>query len=94
MIGFVDRTASEPTPEERFERLVDLPPSAKLVYAVLDHESPLTQEQLCDRTWLSPRTTRYALSRLKDADLVTEEVYIPDARRKLYASQRVRKPRR
>lgn len=83
MIDFVGRTDSETT-EQRRERLLDLPPSAKLVYKVLEFESGLTQQEIASRTRLSTRTTRHALSKLKDANLVDEEVYIPDARKRIY----------
>ena len=92
VIVFVTGTATEADPEARYERLLDLAPSAKLVYFVLDHEGPLTQQQLCDRTMLSSRTARYAVTELEDADLVTEEVYIPDARKKLYQALPVTEP--
>lgn len=66
------------------DRLLDLPPSAKLVYKTLIYEGPLTQGGLAEETWLSRRTLRHALEALHDAELVTEEVYIPDARKRLY----------
>nr|WP_208288835.1 helix-turn-helix domain-containing protein [Halobacterium sp. R2-5] len=62
----------------------DLPPSAKLVFKVLEYDSPLTQAELRDRTRLSKRTTRHGLALLKDANLVEERVYIPDARKRIY----------
>jgi len=92
VIGFVTGPATDPDPEARFERLLTLPPSAKLVYLVLDHEGPLTQQQLCDRTMLSARTARSAVTELEDVGLVTEEVYLRDARKKLYQAQPVTKP--
>lgn len=83
MIVFVTGTDVERSPDEH-ERLLDLPPSAKLVYKVLKYEGPLTQQQLCDHTRLSSRTVRYAVSELDDLEIVTEQIYIPDARQKLY----------
>lgn len=71
------------------QRLRELPPSAKLVYKTLDYEGPLTQSSLAESTHLSSRTARYALNELKEADLVTEEIYIPDARKRLYRPQSV-----
>lgn len=65
--------------------LQELPPSAKLVYTVLEHEGELTQRQLSDETMLSPRTVRYALTNLQTEDLVQEEIYFADARKKLYS---------
>jgi DNA-binding MarR family transcriptional regulator len=62
----------------------DLSPSAKLVYTVLDHSGPTTQKELIQASRLSARTVRYALGDLQDADIVTERVYLPDARQSLY----------
>jgi hypothetical protein len=73
--------ASPPTDSDD---LADLPPSAKLVYKVLEYDAPLTQSELRERTRLSKRTTRHGVSLLKDADLVEERVYIPDARKRIY----------
>jgi DNA-binding transcriptional ArsR family regulator len=69
--------------------LSELPPSAKLVFKVLEYDSPLTQAELRDRTRLSKRTTRHGLSLLKDAGLVDERVYVPDARKRIYEPKAV-----
>jgi len=66
-------------------RLESLPPSAKLVYKTLEYEGPLTQGQLADRSLLPARTVRYALSTLEDEAVVTEKLYIQDARKRLYS---------
>jgi len=66
-------------------RLESLPPSAKLVYKTLEYEGPLTQGQLADRSLLPPRTVRYALSTLEDEGVVTEKLYLQDARKRLYS---------
>lgn len=68
-------------------RLQELSPSAKLVYKTLDYEGPQTQSALAESTQLPSRTTRYALNDLKEAELVTEEIYFPDARKRLYRQQ-------
>lgn len=81
MVVFADGN-DEPTPDR--DALTDLPPSAKLVFKVLEYDSPLTQAELRDRTRLSKRTTRHGLSLLKDAELIEERVYIPDARKRIY----------
>ena len=47
-------------------------------------DEPLTQQEISDRTRLSPRTVRSSLKRLKNEDTVEERVYIPDARKQLY----------
>jgi DNA-binding MarR family transcriptional regulator len=67
-------------------KLVDLPPSAKLVFVVLEHEGTLTQKQLVDETRLSARTVRYALRRLKDINAVSQQASLRDARRTMYTA--------
>ncbi len=62
----------------------DVPPSAKLVYKVLEYNGGLTQKQIVERSMLSQRTVRDALVRLRELGIVTEEIYIPDARQSLY----------
>jgi len=66
------------------ETLADLPPSAKLVYKVLEHDGPLTQKGIVEESMLSARTVRYALERLDDIGAVEEDVYFADARQNLY----------
>jgi DNA-binding transcriptional ArsR family regulator len=67
------------------ERLCEQSPSAKLVYRVLrESETPLTTQILSERTLLAPRTTRYALRRLREADLVTRSVCSDDPRQYQY----------
>jgi transcription initiation factor IIE alpha subunit len=67
------------------ERLCDQSPSAKLVYRVLkESETPLTTQTLSERTLLAPRTTRYALRRLRENDLVTRSVCSDDPRQYRY----------
>jgi len=65
--------------------LSELPPSAKLVYKTLEYEGPLTQGQLAEQSLLPARTVRYALSSLEEAAVVDEELYIQDARKRLYS---------
>jgi len=63
----------------------DAPPSAKLVVKVLEYsDDALTQQQISDRTRLSPRTVRSSIKRLKEQEVIEERVYIPDARKQLY----------
>lgn len=66
------------------EDLDDLPPSAKLVYKVLEYNGGLTQKGIVDESMLSARTVRYALERLEEIDAVREDVYFADARQSLY----------
>ena len=61
-----------------------LPPSAKLVVKVLESGSLLTQKEIINRTYLPARTVRYALSRLKEENLLSKRFYFPDARQSLY----------
>lgn len=66
------------------DTIADLPPSAKLVVKVLEYNGGLTQKRIVERSRLSQRTVRDALSRLEDAGIVEKEIYIPDARQNLY----------
>ncbi|ACL17704.1 hypothetical protein Mpal_2425 [Methanosphaerula palustris E1-9c] len=66
------------------DSLVHLPPSAKLVYRVLESEGALTQKDLIERTTLPSRTVRYAIGRLRDVGILSVRFYIPDARQSLY----------
>ncbi len=66
------------------EALEDLPPSAKLVYKVLEYNGPLTQKGIVEESMLSARTVRYALERLDEIGAVEEDVYFADARQNLY----------
>lgn len=64
----------------------EAPPSAKLVVKVLEYsDEPLTQKQISRRSRLSPRTVRSSVKRLKERDVLEEQVYIPDARKQLYS---------
>ena len=66
------------------EEISDLPPSAKLVYKVLEYNGPLTQKGIVEESMLSARTVRYALERLEEIEVVDEDVYFADARQNLY----------
>ncbi len=66
------------------ESIADLPPSAKLVYKVLEYNGPLTQKGIVEESMLSARTVRYALERLEGIEAVDEDVYFADARQNLY----------
>lgn len=63
----------------------ELPPSSKTVAVALDREGELTQTQLANRTQLSARTVRSALSALEDCGLVTVRPSVRDARHRLYS---------
>ena len=66
------------------ESLVDLPPSAKLVFKVLEYNGTLTQKGIVEESMLSARTVRYALERLEGIGAIDEDVYFADARQNLY----------
>lgn len=78
--------------EHRFNRLVDLPPSAKCVFKVLEYDAPLTPNELSEQTRLPMRTTRYALSQLEDADLVTKHPVLTDVRQQQYQPCEIQQP--
>ena len=66
------------------EAISDLPPSAKLVYKVLEYNGGMTQKGIVEESMLSARTVRYALERLEEIDAISEDVYFADARQNLY----------
>ncbi|CCC39583.1 MarR family transcriptional regulator [Haloquadratum walsbyi] len=76
--------AGEETSSDRWDPVREMPPSAKLVAKVLDYNEQLTQSQLAEETLLPPRTVRYALSRLEDADVIEARISFTDARKRLY----------
>jgi transcription initiation factor IIE alpha subunit len=65
-------------------KIEHLPPSAKLVYKVLESSGLLTQKDIIEKTYLPPRTVRYALNRLRDENILQERFYFKDARQSLY----------
>lgn len=67
------------------DAVADLPPSAKLVFLVLDHDNRLTQAALAEETLLPQRTVRYALDELRDAGVLREELNVMDARQRFYS---------
>lgn len=69
------------------DALLDLPPSAKLVYTILAEEGTLTQQEIVSESYLPVRTVRHALTRLEDIELVTETVGTCDARKRYYRLQ-------
>lgn len=70
MVVFAGRDGESLTADR--EELLDLPPSAKLVYTVLEYDAPLVQSEPRERTRLSKRTTQHGVSLSKEADLVEE----------------------
>ena len=74
--------------EEYRDRLVELPPSAKLVAKVLETDAPLSQGRLAEESLLPDRTVRYALNRLQEADIVVSRYSFHDARKQVYDLRR------
>lgn len=69
---------------DRYERLLDEPPSAKLVYKVLELDAPLTHGEIASAAVLPDRTVSYALSRLREADIVEDAPCPQDPRKRNY----------
>lgn len=80
MLDQSTRTVSETT-----ATLDDLPPSAKLVAKTLEYEGDSTQSELAERTLLSPRTVRYALTQLEETGLINSQISLMDARQRIYS---------
>lgn len=68
------------------QKLVDLPPSAKLVYYVISEKGPLTQKAIIGESLLPARTVRDALNRLEDLSAITKQIDLSDPRQRLYES--------
>jgi hypothetical protein len=51
---------------------------------VLESGSLLTQKEIINKTYLPARTVRYALTRLKDENLLLRRFHFRDARQSLY----------
>ena len=85
---FIHMEGSDFVMNEPDQRLLDLPPSAKLVFAVLGEEGPLTQKQIAKKSRLAQRTVRYAVRRLEEIDAITEEMNFMDARQMIYTTTR------
>jgi DNA-binding MarR family transcriptional regulator len=78
-----EAVSADPT-ADRWDPIREMPPSAKLVAKVLDYNETMTQSQLAEETLLPPRTVRYALTRLEEADAVDSRFSFTDARKRLY----------
>lgn len=62
----------------------DLPPSAKLVALVLEHEGTLSQREIAAESLLSERTVRLGLEKLQQVDAVESRTSLQDARKRHY----------
>jgi len=65
-------------------KIMQLSPSVKLIFKVLDYKGLMTQKELVAESYLPPRTVRYALGRLKKEGILEERLYYKDARQCLY----------
>ena len=86
------RGPSKPTPQERYEQLVKLSPSAKYVFSTLEHHGTSTQSELVEQTLLPKRTVQYALDRLGQKGLLEKTVDASDARYRKYSSEPIAQP--
>jgi DNA-binding MarR family transcriptional regulator len=65
--------------------LQQLPPSATLVYKILEQANgELTQQEIVNKSDTHPRTVRWALDRLQEEDLIASRPRPGDARQDLY----------
>lgn len=62
----------------------DVPPSAKLVWKILEEQGELTQQDLVDETQLPVRTVRRAVEQLEDVGAVERRFSTTDARFVVY----------
>jgi hypothetical protein len=54
---------------------------------VLESGDLLTQKEIISKTYLPPRTVRFALGRLRNEKVITERFCFRDARQSLYGLQ-------
>lgn len=73
-----------PAPLEEDPALDEFPPSVERVAETLAAEGPLTQKEIVERTDLASRTVRSAIADLREAGIVTEELYLLDLRQRKY----------
>ncbi len=85
-------TESEEQSEEsaqisRKARLKKLPPSTKLVYKVLEDKEARTLKEISNESLLPHQTTRFAVQRLRDNNLIEERVCLSDARKRILTAK-------
>ena len=61
-----------------------IPPSAKVVYDLLEKNGPLTAKDILRQCSLAPRTVRYALKKLLDAKMIKRLPNLSDMRQNVY----------
>ena len=67
------------------DSIQDLPPSAKLVALVLEHNGTLSQQELAAESLLPERTVRLGLEELQQVDVIESRTSLRDARKRLYS---------
>lgn len=67
------------------DAIQDLPPSAKLVALVLEHEGTLSQQEIAAESLLPERTVRLGLEQLQSAEVIEARTSLQDARKRLYS---------
>ena len=75
---------SESSTELR-DAIQELPPSAKLVAIILNHEGTLSQQEISVESLLPERTVRSGLDELQKVDVVQSAISLRDARKRLYS---------
>lgn len=66
------------------DAIQDLPPSAKLVAIIIEHEGTLSQQEIAAESLLPERTVRLGLEQLQKVDVVEARTSLQDARKRLY----------
>jgi transcription initiation factor IIE alpha subunit len=74
--------------DETDDAFGDLPPSAKLVAKVIEHEGEMDANEVSEAARLHPSTTRDALKRLAERGVVDVRVESRDSRRLVYSMER------
>jgi DNA-binding MarR family transcriptional regulator len=67
------------------DAIQDLPPSAKLVALVLEHEGTLSQQEIAAESLLPERTVRLGLEQLQSVEVIEPRTSLQDARKRLYS---------
>ncbi|MFX1520795.1 MAG: MarR family transcriptional regulator [Promethearchaeota archaeon] len=62
----------------------NIPPSAKTVYDLIKENGPITAKDIQNGCKLAPRTVRYALKILLDAQLIQRLPNLKDMRQNVY----------
>lgn len=68
----------------KIEKLMKIPPSARLILKSIEYEGPLSQIDIVKKTGLSPRTVRHALSILLRRGMILKKPDVRDLRRSIY----------